>query len=304
MGTTWTAKIADCRAADCGTALRPLLQRRLDELNGIFSHYDGNSELSRFNDHSGSDWFDVSAELVEVVQLARAISDISGGAFDMTVAPAVDAWGFGSLEPGATDAKPIQVTGYRQLDARSTPPALRKKTAELRINASAIAKGYAVDQLAYLLEGEGYRNYLVEIGGEVRTAGTRPDGTPWRIGIEMPDSLTTVQPTIEFVVLPGDMAVASSGDYRNYYIRDGKRISHTIDPATAAPVTNAVGAVSVIAPSAAQADALATAMMVLGDEKGMALAEREQLAVMFTLREDDRLRTLRSAAFTTYLLGN
>lgn len=306
MGTTYTVRIAGCALADCEGHYRALIGARLAELNGIFSHYDPDSELSRFNRHDGTDWFAVTPELAEVAALALQVSVLSDGAFDVTVAPAVDAWGFGPTErrQHAPDdierATLIKRIDYRQLTARTDRPALRKTIAGLSVDLSAIAKGYAVDQLAYLLEGDGMTNYLVEIGGEVRSGGVRADGQPWRIGIEQPEN--NDGPTIEYIVTPGSMAVASSGDYRNYYRQDGRRVSHTIDPATAMPVTNDIAAVSVIAPSAAQADALATALMAMGENEGMALAEREQLAVLISTRNAGGLRTRYTPAFAAYLL--
>jgi len=308
MGTTWTVRVSDCTLPDCSTALPALISRRLDELNAVFSHYDPASEVSAFNRHSGNDWFPVSDRLAEVVTLAQDVSELSNGAFDITVAAAVDAWGFGATattEGAATDAAvaaAARVTGYRNLEVRNESPALRKTDPAMRIDLSAIAKGYAVDQLAYLLEREGMRDYLVEIGGELRVAGARPDGKPWRIGIEPPDNNGGARSLVEYIVEPGNQAVASSGDYRNFYTIDEQRISHTIDPATARPVTNGLAAVTVIAPSAAQADALATALMVLGPQQGLALAEQEGLAVMLTERSEAGLTVSRSNALAGFLL--
>ncbi len=299
MGTTYTVRITGCDGGGCAARYREQLADELQRLNRIFSHYDPGSELSRFNAQADSDWFAVSPELVEVVELAAAVSRQTAGAFDITVAPAVDAWGFGAAAakqpPGAAG---IPAAGYAALESRRAPPALRKRNPALRIDLSAIAKGYAVDRLAYLLEADGLADYLVEIGGELRTAGVRPDGTPWRIGIEPPDSGLAV----DYVVTPGNAAVASSGDYRNFYIADGKRIAHTIDPRSGIPVDNGLAAVSVIAPSAAQADALATALMVMGPAAGFGFAQQQELAAMFTTRDGARLQTRYTPAFADYLL--
>ena len=309
MGTTWALRANDCALPDCREALGRLIDQRLAELNAVFSHYDPASEVSAFNRHSNTDWFAVSDELADVVALAQSISAASDGAFDITVAPAVDAWGFGAQavtgsEPEQSEIEAaVLTTGYRKLNMRSDPPALRKNDPALRIDLSAIAKGYAVDQLAYLLEQEGIRNYLLEIGGELRVAGLRPDGRPWRIGIEPPDNTDGAQPRIEYIVTPRDQAVASSGDYRNFYVVNEKRLSHTIDPATARPVANGVAAVTVIAPSAAQADALATALMVLGADAGLALAEQQGTAAMLIERTAAGLQVRQSADFAAYLLS-
>jgi thiamine biosynthesis lipoprotein len=157
-----------------------------------------------------------------------------------------------------------------------------------------------VDQLAYLLDDRGIGNYLVEIGGEIRTAGLREDGKPWRIGIQPPaDGLD-----LEFVVEPGDAAVATSGDYRNFYMLDDRRISHTIDPANALPVDNGVMSVSVIAPDAMQADALATALMVMGPEKATRFAQQHDIAMLLLARSGSDVSPVVSAAFAPYLLTN
>ncbi|NND54804.1 MAG: FAD:protein FMN transferase [Gammaproteobacteria bacterium] len=310
MGTGWVVRAAGCDLPDCAATLNALISQRLDELTRIFSHYEPESEVSAFNRHSGVEWFAVSAELASVAELSAQISQLSDGAFDITVAPAVDEWGFGpdanvtaapvSAPTDAAVEAARRTTDYRKLHVRMSPPGLRKDDPKLRIDLSAIAKGYAVDQLAYLLEQEGIRNYLVEIGGEVRVAGNRPDGQRWRIGIEPPNA---DYPLIDYVIEPRDQAVASSGDYRNYYVMNDTRISHTINPVTATPVSNGLAAVSVIAPAAAQADALATALMVLGPDAGMELAEREGLAALLTERTATGLRVRQSTKFADYLVS-
>jgi thiamine biosynthesis lipoprotein len=194
----------------------------------------------------------------------------------------------------------LQHSGYRKLVSRDAPHAIRKEDPLLRLDLSAIAKGYAVDQLAYLLEYRGLRNYLIEIGGEIRTAGTHSDGKPWRIGIQPPaDGLD-----LEFVVVPGDAAVATSGDYQNFYMLAGRKVSHTIDPGSARPVENGLTSVSVIAPDAMQADALATTLMVMGPDAGLKFAEEQYIPALFFVREKGAIRTFYTAEFKNYLLVN
>jgi thiamine biosynthesis lipoprotein len=307
MGTTYTVRIGNCAPVACERNIAPAIETRLQELENRFSHYQPDSELSRFNQHAATNWFPVSTELATLVQLAGDISQLSGGAFDITVAPAVNAWGFGPQNPMEIDPQPPddaavlrakQTIGYQQLAVQITPPALKKTTPALTLDMSAIAKGYAVDQLAYLLEAAGFENFLVEIGGELRTAGTRPDGQNWRIAIEPPD----LQRGIEFIVQPENNAVATSGDYRNYFEHHGIRYSHAINPANGRPVNDQLASVSVIAPSAAQADALATALMVMGTKSGMDLATRQNIAALFIERDGTQLKAQYSDAFTTYLL--
>ena len=305
MGTTYSVQIVDCGSSNC-EAIKEAIDTRLDQLTRRLSHYDPESELSMFNNYHGTDWFPVSDELGTVINYALVVSEQSHGAFDISIAPAVDAWGFGpteavlakqSSEPSADTLREVlQHSGYKKLESRHSPQAIRKKDPLLRLDLSAIAKGYAVDQLAYLLEDRGLQNYLIEIGGEIRAAGTRSDGTPWRIGIQPPAEGLE----LEFVVIPGDAAVATSGDYQNFYMLDDRRISHAINPGNARPVDNGLMSVSVIAPDAMQADALATALMVMGAEAGFEFATEHDIAALFIERTENGSRAISSPAFEHY----
>ncbi len=307
MGTTYTVRIAGCAPAACGERQHAAIRAMLAAQEQIFSHYREDSEISRFNRHGDTAWYPVSAELAELTKLATAISELSQGAFDISVAPAVNAWGFGppaaltgarALPDAALLADAGHAIGYRKLRIRSSPPALRKLHPQLQLDMSAIAKGHAVDQLAYMLEDSGYPNYLVEIGGELRAAGVRSDGKPWRVGLEAPDGGLPVK----FIITPGSNAVATSGDYRNFFVSDGTRYSHALDPRRARPVNHGLAAVSVVAPSAAQADALATALLVLGPEHGLQLATEQHIAALFTLRSGTELQTRATPELAAYLL--
>ena len=302
MGTTWTVRMAGISVAE-GARLAPLLAARLEELNRHLSHYDPESELSTFNKQQNDAWFSMSPDLATVVVQALKVSEESNGAFDITIAPAVDAWGFG---PGAaTGQRPDIATlqfaqlhsGYKKLQLRDDLGALRKLDPLVRLDLSAIAKGYAVDQLAYLLESRDIRNYMVEIGGEVRTAGARPDGKGWRIGIESVNASLPIQ----YVIAPGNEAVATSGNYRTFYMLDGRKIAHTIDPATGRPADSGLESVSVIAPDTMQADAYATTIMVLGPEAGFAFAERLDLAALL-IPGDSKQSARLTTEFERYLI--
>jgi len=300
MGTTYTVQTIDCDSAECDS-IGLQVEARLEQLSQYLSHYDPESELSAFNAYQDTDWFPVSTELATVVEYALAISQQSDGAFDISIAPAVDAWGFGPTAGIAAEPSEEQLaatllhSGYTKVAVRASPSAIRKEDPLLRLDLSALAKGYAVDQLAYLLEDRGIQNYLVEIGGEIRTAGIRGDRKPWRIGIQPPaDGLD-----LEFVVEPGDAALATSGDYRNFYMLDDRKISHTIDPADGRPVDNGVMSVSVIAPDAMQADALATALMVMGPEKATRFAQQHDVAMLLLA---SGATPVVSVAFAPYLL--
>jgi thiamine biosynthesis lipoprotein len=257
----------------------------LEGVNMAMSTYLPQSELSRFNAHRGNDWFAVSQPLADLVMVARSISEDSDGAFDVTVGPLVNLWGFG---PGGRDALPDDadiaaaraVVGYRLLESRFDPPALRKRFADLYVDLSAIAKGYGVDEVGRLLDRRGCTDWLVDIGGEVAARGESPSRREWRIGVEVPDGTRMVQR----VVMLTDVAVATSGDYRNYVEHDGVRVAHSIDPRTGRPAAHALASVSVVLPDAMHADGWATALHVLGPEDGFALARARGIAALFVVR--------------------
>ena len=256
--------------------------------------------MSRFNADPGTEWFAVSAETVLILRRGIEIGARSGGAFDMTVGPLVDLWGFGAdgqpervPEPAEIDVLRVS-TGYDLLRIRELPPAVRRTRPGVQIDLSAIAKGYAVDELTVVLDAAGLDAYLVEIGGEVRARGTRGDGVDWRIAVESPVAGTRL---IQSIVHLRDSAIATSGDYRNFFERDGRRYSHTIDPHTGRPVAHELGAVSVIARNAMDADAWATALLVLGPERGLEIARREGLAANLIIRTDDGVREVRTPEF-------
>ncbi len=301
MGTTYNIQISDC-PTDCETLDRSIASR-LTELNQALSHYDAESELSAFNRYAGTDWIPVSPDLYNVVAYARVLSRQNNGAFDITLAPVIELWGFSieqndQLPPAKNIHALMEHAGYLKLAVQHDPKALRKSDPALQVNLSAIAKGYAVDQLAAVLETAGITDYLIEIGGEIRANGKAPGGRPWRIGIEPPDEKLE----IEFVISPENTSVASSGDYRNYFMVDGKRYSHTIDPRTGWPVEHGLAAVSVVLPSATQADALATALMVMGPEEGLRHAEENGIPALFFVREEKGLVAFHTRPFANYLL--
>jgi thiamine biosynthesis lipoprotein len=211
------------------------------------------------------------------------------GAFDITVAPLVSLWGFGA-HARHEDINEQQIAierarvGYRRIEVEPSSATLRKRDDDVMCDLSGIAKGYAIDELAKYLRSGGYPNFMIEVGGDVRTGGTNLRGQPWQIGIERPDT----QARAIFEVLPLDnLALATSGDYRNYREVNGQRISHTIDPRTGRPITHKLASVSVAHPEAAMADALATGLNVLGPSEGPVLAESLGLAALFLVRTPD-----------------
>ena len=301
MATSYTVRIAD-PVAD-RQHIQHEIQRRLDAIEALMSTYIDDSDVSRFTASSDTGWIPVAAATCEVVSLALTVSEQTGGAFDITVGPLVDLWGFGpdgaisEPPPASALAAARGRTGYTGIAADCDRPAVRKDRAELAIDLSAVAKGYAADEVAEGLEAEGIANYLVEVGGEMRLAGTKPGGEPWRVGIEAP-----VRERLDVfdALAVNDIAVATSGDYRNYFEKDGRYYSHTLDPRTGAPVTHNTGGVTVLAESAGYADALATALLVLGAEHGLELAERENIAALFLTRSADGIDSVASSAFEAH----
>jgi thiamine biosynthesis lipoprotein len=372
MGTDYSVKVADFVKGtdpDVWKNIETLIQQRLDEIDRTTSVYREDSEVSHFNNSDSTDWFNVSKDTAEVVHHALEISQLTEGAFDITVAPLVELWGFGanrqhdltinSLEEKTNQIKPK--TGYDKLEVRFHPPALKKMIPELRIDLSAIAKGYAVDCVAKLLEENGFVNYMVEIGNEVRCRGNKGTAGDWIIGIEKPLVISTNEfHGLQRKLRIGDRVLATSGDYQNYREIGGVRFSHFIDPRTGFPteyiaieepkmvqpeplqpeplpieplqqellqqeslpaesspkktlqpeqsqtkplqldVKERLGSVSVLAESGVRADALATAFFVLGEQKGLELAEKHGIAVLFLVRTEQPDHPIREAASTTF----
>ncbi len=300
MGTTWTLRVAPREhGADAG-AIRRLVEAALAEVDESMSTYRHDSSVSRFNATTSTDWIDVPESLAEVVAEAQCIGAATGGALDLTVAPLVRLWGFGSaeprLEPPADEdvAAALVRSGTSGLAVRLEPPALRKRTPELTLDLDAIAPGYAVDLVSKRLEEAGFHDYMVEIGGELRVLGRNAEGLPWRIGIEQPDE--SGRSVVRVLELEG-MAVSTSGDYRDFFVAEGRRYSHTLDPRTGRPVAHDLASVTVLRPTATEADGLSTALMVLGPDAGFELAERMGWAVLFIERSEAGFAQRETTAF-------
>jgi thiamine biosynthesis lipoprotein len=275
MGTTYHVTVV-APTEPRGLAAR--IDARLDSINRVFSTYVEDSELNVFSrfDRAGEP-FPASADFLAVMRVSARVHDLSGGAWDATVRPLVDLWGFGPARPrrepppaAAIDGLLPRV-GFDAIEIR--PGALVKRQAGVALDLSSIAKGFGVDAVAALLRTEGFRDVLVEIGGEVVGAGGKPDGRPWRVGINRPRSEAALD-EIDRVAELRDAALATSGDYRVFFESGGTRYSHVLDPRTGRPVSNGVVSVSVLAPDCTLADGLATAVMVMGKDDGLALLER------------------------------
>ncbi len=290
MGTTYTVKVADAPTDLSQDQLQAAIERVLEKVNDQMSTYRADSELSKLNSNSSTQWIDSSADLLTVVEEALRVSRLTDGAFDITVGPLVNLWGFGPdkqenqvpTQQQITDA--MSRVGYTKMSTRRSPPAIRKTRRDIYIDLSAIAKGYGVDKIAEHLESLGVHNYLVEIGGDLRAKGHNAEGTPWKIGIEKP---VPEQRAVQLIIQLQDQGMATSGDYRNFFEKDGQRFSHTINPRNGMPITHNLASVTVLSPTAMGADAMATALLVMGPETGYMLAKRERLAAYFINRTAD-----------------
>jgi len=285
--------------------LQQTVRSVLDLIDTLMSTYRTDSEVSRFNLSNATDWFTVSPETAKVVQIALEVSELTDGMFDITVGPLVNRWGFGpedySTLPTQEEIDEIlQSVGYRHLAVQTNPPAIRKDVPHLKIDLSGIAKGFAVDQVADALEKKGLKNYMIEVGGETRTAGEKSPGKPWTIGIEIPTPSWLSEPKIHCKVHLGFQSMATSGDYQNFIDYKGIRFSHIIDPRTGWPVEKSqmdfpdsqlrLGSLSVVDSTCTRADALTKGFYILGVDEGLKLADAHGIAVLFLLREETSQR--------------
>jgi thiamine biosynthesis lipoprotein len=304
MGTRYAVRFLQPSPPISVEEVRRDVDGLLARLERAMSTYRDDSDVSRFSAQRGTDWFAVSADTARVVLAARDVSRLTDGAFDVTADPLARLWGFGPQrhtgavpQTEAIEAARRRVD-WRKLEARLDPPALRKSDPGLSVDLSGIAKGYAVDAIAAHLESLGIRDWLVGIAGELRARGSSKHGRAWQVGIEKPlDKGSAIARVIEL----NDCAVSTSGDYRNFFIADGRRYGHVMDPRSGRPVANGMASVSVVGASGARADALATALMVLGADAGCALAEREGLPCLFILRDGDGFSEKMTPAFEKLL---
>ena len=281
MGTTYRIKVLkEGLSATQTRALESAVNEALARVNRLMSTYDPDSELSRFNRSRSTKPFPISEETAAVIRVALQTNRDSDGAFDVTVGRLVELWGFGSQgrrssPPADADlTRCLRTVGSQHLHL-GPGPTLRKDLPDLHVDLSAVAKGFGVDKAAEVLEKKGIANYLVEVGGECRARGRNDRGDAWRVGVDRP--IPNAQPgaTLERIVVLRNAALATSGDYRNFFEWQGKLYSHTIDPHTGRPVTHSLASTSIIADTCVVADALATAIVVLGPTHGLALAEKK-----------------------------
>jgi len=291
MGTSYHIKVVLTPNQHSLDNLSEGVSETLKRVDHLMSTYKSDSEISRFNRLQPNKWFEVSKETYEVISLGQLISKKSKGYYDMTVGPLVNSWGFGP------SGKPVKIPDEGQLQnllnrVGFTHLKLDKNTlsimkdADVYLDLSSIAKGYAVDAVANYLDENSVESYLVEVGGEIRAQGKKPNGKVWRLAIESP---MVGQRSIHKIIDLTNAGLATSGDYRNYYEEAGVRYSHTINPFTGKPVQHKLTSVSVIRPTSAEADAMATMFMVMGTERGYKFAVEHKVAAYFIYRSDDSL---------------
>jgi len=301
MGTTYTVTfVAPTRAMSFARAARDAVDAAVASVDAQMSTFARDSEISRLNRRAPGRPMALSQETLAVLDTARRVSEATGGAFDVTAGPLVNAWGFGPsgaprIPAPAELAMLRQRVGFRALDIDSTGRSATKMHPDMYVDLSGIAKGYGADRAARALEALGIVDYAIELGGEVMARGRNVDGDRWRVAIEEPQASPR---KVRRIVAPGDRAMATSGDYRIYFERGGRRYCHEIDPVSASPVSHALASVTVVADDCATADALATGLMVLGPKDGYALAQRAGLAAYFVERvEQGGLVDRNSTAF-------
>lgn len=349
MGTTWSARVglppapaaalassaapalqaAQAARAASMAALQAGLQAQLDQVVAEMSHWEPASNLGRFNRAGACTWHTLPEGFFEVLQYALGVARESGGACDPCAGALVNRWGFGPsgrhdtagfVPPTAREVAALRAGTAGRAVELDIPRQRAFQPGGVQLDLSAVAKGYGVDRLAGYLEAQGCRHYLVELGGELRGAGFKPDGQPWWVVLEEPLARTLQaaspdaagareagyaddagQPGGEIALALHGLAVATSGDYRQYFMQDATRRPHTIDPRSGMPIANGVASVTVVHERAMAADAWSTALTVLGPEQGLALAERKQLAARFVLRGAGGLREILSTRFQKML---
>ncbi|MBV0146019.1 FAD:protein FMN transferase ApbE [Klebsiella quasipneumoniae] len=307
MGTFWRVSVIGVDEAKA-QALRAKVQAQLDADDRLLSTWKNDSALMRFNHATDTRPWPVSEAMADIVTLSLRIGAKTHGAMDITVGPLVNLWGFGpDKQPVATpDAQAIAAakarTGLQHLQVinQSGRQFLQKDIPDLFVDLSTVGEGYAADHLARLMELEGISRYLVSVGGALVSRGMNGEGKPWRVAIQKP---TDRENAVQAIVDINGHGISTSGSYRNYYELDGKRISHVIDPQTGQPITHKLVSVTVIAPTALEADGWDTGLMVLGPEKAQQVVREQGLAVYMIVKEGEGFKTWMSPQFRTFLVG-
>lgn len=304
MGTSYSVIALDQGRQVDQQALQQAINAKLSNVNTLMSNWDASSEVSRFNASSSTSPTAVSAELAELIGAAGEVNTLSEGQFDLTLGPVIEAWGFGAKGGHADMPAPEALASIMERVGQADLLALNeqglsKSHADTQIYLSSIGKGFGVDQVADTIKGFGINDFMIEIGGDLYVSGLNPEGQPWHIGIESPDSLSQQAYDVAQV---SNLGMATSGDYRNYFEQDGQRYSHIIDATTGRPITHRTASVTVLAENAMLADAWATGLLALGTERGLEIANNLNLAAMFIDRDavagDKGFKAVSSNQFT------
>lgn len=304
FGTFYQVTITDPLTQGEARALEEGFLAELESVDHAMSTYRDDSELIAFNESPLEEWQPLSNELIEVLAISQSVAEASRGAFDITIGDVVNLWSFG---PGARPeevptnealAEQLAAVGFDAVEV-DTQQMQARRTRDVFVDLSAVAKGHGTDRVAAYLDQQGIEHYLVNLGGDLIAKGLRDEEeqTPWRIGIEVPED---GQPRAQHIIPLESMSVATSGDYRNYFEVEGERFSHTIDPRTGRPVTHQLASVSVFHPSNAWADAWATALLVVGEESAMQMAVENNLKVLLLIRNGEEWQSLASPEFVNY----
>ncbi|BAJ03305.1 FAD:protein FMN transferase [Shewanella violacea] len=302
MGTTYHIKVVPNEHLPEVNLLQAEIDLALEKVNDQMSTYRPKSELSLFNSMNHEETIKISMDTAGVIAEGIHLYDVTDGALDITLGPLVNLWGFGpdkrptSIPSEEVIAAAKAKTGMQYLHLDGIK--LTKTNPDLYVDLSSIAKGYGVDVVAALLDKYHVSGYLVEVGGELSVFGNKMDDKPWRVAIEQPE---IGERDVQQVIEPGDMAIATSGDYRNYYEEEGRQFSHIIDPRSGYPIQHRLASVTVLHKQSMVADGYATAMMVLGTQKSLALAKKENLAIMLIEKQDSGFKVFYSDAFKPYV---
>jgi len=307
MGTTYTIKVY-VDAWRSKTSLEKQILKKLDSVNRTFSTWDDNSELSKFNTSTSTDFVEASPELIDVLKASNRVYQLSKGAFDPSMKPLFDLWGFGTNTiyyeiPSEEDIKKISnYVGFDKLDIQDDQ--LKKSHSNFSLNLSSIVKGYCVDQVVEILTDIGITRYMVEIGGEVRVGSSKKEAN-WNIGILNPQYLKLDNELLLTLNLKNE-SIATSGDYKNYFEKDNIIYSHLFDPRVGKPISNNIASVTVIAPNCMLADSLATALSVIGINRGLSIVESyKDVECLFVIREaGNRLKAFSSSGFSKFVVSS
>jgi thiamine biosynthesis lipoprotein len=300
MGTSYHVTLSSIVSASDSELLQKDIDQLLLDINQSFSTYIKSSEISELNRYTGSEGQTKSKEFISLLDEALRISHITQGAYDITIGPLVNLWGFGpefkadDVPSSVEITKALEKVGHKNIVINRNTNQVKKLNPDIYLDFSSIAKGYGVDKVAELVESNGFTDYMVEIGGEMRVRGVNPQGNHWRVAVEKPDASTR---SIYKIINVTNIAIATSGDYRNFFEIGGVKFSHTIDPNTGRPVQHNLASVTVLDKNSMTADAWATAFMVLGSKKGYDLAMENNLAVLFLIQEGDSIKDMATPRF-------